>query len=339
MYHTLYEAGILVLIVIMVFLQNWRATLVPATTVPVTIIGAFAAMALLGFTVNLMTLFALILAIGIVVDDAIVIVENASHYIEKGLSPHDAAIKAMSELTGPVIGITLVLTSVFLPAAFMPGITGQLFRQFALVIASTAVISALNALTLKPAQCALYLRPQDPNKKPNAFYRGFNRGYGVVEKAYVDLVALDGGPHRAHGRWCFSSLSAWAACSSPSTPPAFCPRKTRATPLSWACCPKGPPNPGSRRLPTRVDAILQADPGGRFLGDHGRLFHPGHRQRLHDVHHLCHLRGLGQTRRRLEPGAYCRRPAAGSWPACKRRSSRCWCRRPSAAWGSPAAFR
>jgi HAE1 family hydrophobic/amphiphilic exporter-1 len=187
-YHTLYEAGVLVLVVIMIFLQNWRATLVPATTVPVTIIGAFAAMALLGFTVNLMTLFALILAIGIVVDDAIVIVENSSHYIEKGLSPHDAAIKAMGEMTGPVIGITLVLTSVFLPAAFMPGIAGQLFRQFALVIASTAVISALNALTLKPAQCALWLRPRDPRKKLNAFYRGFNRVYGIVEDAYAALV-------------------------------------------------------------------------------------------------------------------------------------------------------
>lgn len=187
-YHTLYEAAILVLIVIMVFLQNWRATLVPATTVPVTIIGAFGAIALLGFTVNLMTLFALILAIGIVVDDAIVIVENSSHYIEQGLSPHDAAIKAMNELTGPVLGITLVLTAVFLPAAFMPGITGQLFRQFALVIASTAIISALNALTLKPAQCALYLRPVDPEKRPNAFYRGFNRVYGVVEDAYILLV-------------------------------------------------------------------------------------------------------------------------------------------------------
>jgi hydrophobic/amphiphilic exporter-1 (mainly G- bacteria), HAE1 family len=187
-YDTLYEAGILVLIVIMVFLQNWRATLVPATTVPVTIIGAFAAMSLLGFTVNLMTLFALILAIGIVVDDAIVIVENSSHYIEQGLSPHDAAVKAMSEMTGPVIGITLVLTAVFLPAAFMPGITGQLFRQFALVIAATAIISALNALTLKPAQCALYLRPKDKNKRPNAFYRGFNQVYGLVEQAYVRLV-------------------------------------------------------------------------------------------------------------------------------------------------------
>jgi HAE1 family hydrophobic/amphiphilic exporter-1 len=187
-YHTLYEAGILVLIVIMVFLQNLRATLVPATTVPVTIIGAFAAISLLGFTINLMTLFALILAIGIVVDDAIVIVENSSHYIEKGLSPKDAAIKAMNEMTGPVIGITLVLVAVFLPAAFMPGITGQLFRQFALVIAATAVISALNALTLKPAQCAMWLRPRDPNKKLNAFYRGFNHVYGLVEDAYTALV-------------------------------------------------------------------------------------------------------------------------------------------------------
>ncbi len=187
-YEALIEAGILVLVVIMLFLQNWRATLVPATTVPVTIIGAFAAMALLGFTVNLMTLFALILAIGIVVDDAIVIVENASHYIEQGLSPKDAAIKAMEELTGPVLGVTLVLGSVFLPASFLPGITGQMFRQFALVIAATAIISALNALTLKPTQCALYLRPVDKDRKVNWFYRGFNRCYEAVEGGYIGIV-------------------------------------------------------------------------------------------------------------------------------------------------------
>ena len=187
-YMTLIEAGVLVLIVIILFLQNFRAMLVPATTVPVTIIGAFAAIALLGFTINLMTLFALILAIGIVVDDAIVIVENASHYIEQGLTPKDAAIQAMSELTGPVLGITLVLTSVFLPASFLPGITGQMFRQFALVIASTAIISALNALTLKPTQCALYLRPIPKDKKINWFYAGFNRGYQVVEDHYIAIV-------------------------------------------------------------------------------------------------------------------------------------------------------
>ncbi|HZY60803.1 MAG TPA: efflux RND transporter permease subunit [Candidatus Binataceae bacterium] len=188
-YEALIEAGVLVLIVIMLFLQNYRAMLVPATTVPVTIIGAFAAMALLGFTVNLMTLFALILAIGIVVDDAIVIVENASHYIEQGLTPKDAAIKAMSELTGPVLGITLVLTSVFLPASFLPGITGQMFRQFALVIASTAIISALNALTLKPTQCALYLKRRPKDYKINWFYRGFNAAYGAVEDVYIGLVS------------------------------------------------------------------------------------------------------------------------------------------------------
>src|SRR5450432_2044123 len=171
-YKTLFEAGILVLIVILVFLQDWRATLVPATTVPVTIIGAFAAMWALGFSINLLTLFGLILAIGIVVDDAIVIVENASHHIDKGMGPRAATIQAMSEVTGPVIAITLVLMAVFLPTAFLPGITGQMYRQFALTIAATAVISAINALTLKPAQCATYLRASTGRK--NAFYRGFN---------------------------------------------------------------------------------------------------------------------------------------------------------------------
>ncbi|HEY6987516.1 MAG TPA: efflux RND transporter permease subunit, partial [Bryobacteraceae bacterium] len=188
-YSALIEAGILVLIVITLFLQNFRAMLVPATTVPVTIIGAFAAMALLGFTVNLMTLFALILAIGIVVDDAIVIVENTSRYIEQGLTPKDAAIKAMGELTGPVLGITLVLTAVFLPASFLPGITGQMFRQFALVIAATAIISAINALTLKPTQCALYLRPLPKERQVNWFYRGFNRAFGAVERRYIAIVS------------------------------------------------------------------------------------------------------------------------------------------------------
>ncbi len=188
-YITLFEAGVLVLIVVVVFLQSWRATLVPATTVPVTLIGAFAAMAMLGFGINLLTLFALILAIGIVVDDAIVIVENASFHIEQGMAPKEATIKAMQEITGPIMGITLVLTSVFLPAAFLPGITGQLFRQFALVIASTAIISAINALTLKPAQCALWLRPAQHHKQPNWFFRGFNKAYAWFEDAYVRLVS------------------------------------------------------------------------------------------------------------------------------------------------------
>ena len=185
---TLMEAGVLVLIVIVLFLQDWRAMLVPATTIPVTIIGAFAAMAALGFTVNTTTLFGIVLAIGIVVDDAIVIVEGVAHHIERGMTPHDAAIKAMSELFGPVIGITLVLMSVFLPAAFVPGLTGQMFAQFALVIAATAFISAVNAATLKPTQCAMWLRPTVPPEKRNAFFRGFNKVYGKLEDGYAWLI-------------------------------------------------------------------------------------------------------------------------------------------------------
>jgi HAE1 family hydrophobic/amphiphilic exporter-1 len=187
-YTTLYEAGVLVLIVILVFLQNFRATLVPATTVPVTIIGAFAGMAALGFTVNLSTLFGIVLAIGIVVDDAIVIVEGVSKYIERGMSGHDAAIKAMDDLFGPIIGITLVLMAVFIPAAFMPGLTGKMFAQFALVIAVTALISAINAATLKPTQCALWLRESAPLEKRNFFYRGFNFIYQKMEDGYSALI-------------------------------------------------------------------------------------------------------------------------------------------------------
>ncbi|MDQ8699467.1 multidrug efflux RND transporter permease subunit [Hyphomicrobium sp. LHD-15] len=187
-YKTLFEAAILVLIVILVFLQDWRATLVPATTVPVTIIGAFAAMDALGFSINLSTLFAIVLAIGIVVDDAIVVVEGAAHKIEKGLSGHDAAISAMNELMGPIIGITLVLMAVFLPASFLPGLTGQMYAQFALVIAATALISAINAATLKPTQCALWLRPPVPPEKRNFFYRGFNAVYARTESKYERLI-------------------------------------------------------------------------------------------------------------------------------------------------------
>ncbi|MGH7052102.1 MAG: efflux RND transporter permease subunit [Acetobacteraceae bacterium] len=189
-YKTLIEAGILVLLVIIVFLQDWRASLVPATTVPVTIIGAFAAMAALGFSINLSTLFAIVLAIGIVVDDAIVIVEGAAHHIERGLSAREAAIQAMRELFGPVIGITLVLMAVFVPAAFLPGLTGQMYAQFALVIAATALISAINAATLKPTQCALWLRPPVPVERRNAFYRAFNAGYDGVERPYLRLIAF-----------------------------------------------------------------------------------------------------------------------------------------------------
>jgi len=187
-YKTLIEAGFLVLVVILIFLQDWRAMLVPATTVPVTIIGAFAAMAALGFTINLSTLFAIVLAIGIVVDDAIVVVEGAAHNIERGMSGHDAAIAAMDALFGPIVGITLVLISVFLPSAFLPGLTGRMYSQFALVIAATALLSAVNAATLKPTQCALWLRRPVPPEQRNFFYRGFNAVYDRIERGYGRLI-------------------------------------------------------------------------------------------------------------------------------------------------------
>ncbi len=259
-YKALIEAGILVLLVIILFLQNFRAMLVPATTVPVTIIGAFAAMALLGFTVNLMTLFALILAIGIVVDDAIIIVENASHYIELGLTPKDAAIKAMSELTGPVLGITLVLTSVFLPASFLPGITGQMFRQFALVIASTAIISALNALTLKPTQCAMYLRPVDKNKKINWFYRGFNNVYGYVEDRYIGVVHWMAERPRPM-MFVFIAIVGASGVIFAGHPSAFLPLEDQGYCLIIARLPAGASQPRMREVAASIDGVLKSMPG------------------------------------------------------------------------------
>ncbi|MBV8771461.1 MAG: efflux RND transporter permease subunit [Deltaproteobacteria bacterium] len=259
-YEALFEAGILVLIVIMIFLQNFRATLVPATTVPVTIIGAFAAMALLGFSVNLMTLFALILAIGIVVDDAIVIVENTSRYVEQGLTPKDAAVKAMGELTGPVLGITLVLTSVFLPASFLPGITGQMFRQFALVIAATAIISALNALTLKPTQCALYLKPQPSDRQLNRFYRGFNRVYDVLEHRYIEIVSR---MVRQPGAMAlvFGAIVLSGGLVFARHPTAFLPIEDQGYCVVVARMPPGAAQPRLRAVAGQIDAVLKRTRG------------------------------------------------------------------------------
>jgi HAE1 family hydrophobic/amphiphilic exporter-1 len=186
---TLVEAFILVAIVIFIFLGNFRASMIPITTVPVSIIGTFLVMAAMGFSINVLTLFGLILAIGIVVDDAIVVTENAQRIMdEEGLPPREATIKAMDEITGPIMGITLVLMSVFLPTAFLPGITGQMYRQFALTIAGTTAISAINALTLKPAQCALFLKPR--TGPPSLFSRGFNALFGGVTKGYTWLVRI-----------------------------------------------------------------------------------------------------------------------------------------------------
>ena len=259
-YLTLIEAGILVLIVILVFLQDWRAMLVPATTVPVTIIGAFAAMAALGFSINLSTLFAIVLAIGIVVDDAIVIVEGVSRYVEQGVPGREAAARAMDDLIGPVIGITLVLMSVFIPAAFLPGLTGQLYRQFALVIAATAFISAINAVTLKPTQSALWLRPLAPLERRNFFYRGFNAVYGLAERGYVGLI---GAMTRRSGAMVVLALllvgaAVWGLTRVPT---AFLPNEDQGYLIVSAQLPDGASKARTDAVMQQISKIAKTIPG------------------------------------------------------------------------------
>ena len=263
-YKTLYEAAILVLIVILVFLQDWRAMLVPATTVPVTIIGAFAAMAALGFTVNLSTLFAIVLAIGIVVDDAIVVVEGAAHNIEKGMSGHEAAIAAMDELFGPIIGITLVLMAVFLPAAFLPGLTGRMYAQFALVIAATALISAINAATLKPTQARMWLRPAGA---AGAAQHLLSRLQPRLRRDRARLCAADrahGRPQRRDGARWRSSLIGVAGYGFSRVPTGFLPIEDQGYMIARCSCPTAPRSSARRRCSTRSPmsaARRRASPG------------------------------------------------------------------------------
>jgi HAE1 family hydrophobic/amphiphilic exporter-1 len=187
-YVTLFQAATLVFLVLFVFLQDWRATLVPAVAIPVSLIGTFAVMGALGFSINMLTLFGLVLAIGVVVDDAIVVVEATASHMERGLTARQAAIKAMSEVSGPVIATTLVLLAVFIPTAFLPGITGQLYRQFALTIAVSTVFSSINALTMSPALAALLLKP--PKEKKNAFFRAFDAAFARFEGGYMGIARV-----------------------------------------------------------------------------------------------------------------------------------------------------
>ncbi|MCO6429070.1 multidrug efflux RND transporter permease subunit [Nitrosomonas communis] len=186
---TLVEATLLVILVVFLFLQSWRATIIPTVAVPISLIGTLAGMAALGFSINTLTLFGMVLAIGIVVDDAIVVVENVErHMSQNGLSPKDAAKKAMEEVTGPLIAIVLVLTAVFVPAAFLGGITGELYKQFAITIALSVAISGLVALTLSPALCALVLKPS--HGSPNRFWELFNRSFDWMQTRYTGTVGI-----------------------------------------------------------------------------------------------------------------------------------------------------
>src|SRR6476620_5158083 len=184
---TLIEAMVLVIIVVFLFLQNWRATLIPVIAVPVSLIGTFAVFPLLGFSINTLSLFAFVLAIGLVVDDAIVVVEAVEHHIEEGMTPREATLKAMEEVSGPVVSIALILATVFVPVAFMAGIQGRLNNQFAMTIAVSMLISAFNALTLSPALAALLLKPRKKSKGVvGRFFGWFNRGFDKVMHGYLN---------------------------------------------------------------------------------------------------------------------------------------------------------
>ena len=200
--HTLFEAVLLVVLVVVVFLQTWRASVIPLVAVPVAIIGTLAALLLAGFTLNSLTLFGLVLATGIVVDDAIVVVENIERKIEEGLNPHAAAHAAMAEVTRPIISIALVLCAVFIPVAFVSGLTGQFYRQFGITIAASTIISTFNSLTLSPALAALLLKPR--SAPADVFQRGINKVlgkfFGVFNRGFERASELYGrGVQRPHG--------------------------------------------------------------------------------------------------------------------------------------------
>jgi HAE1 family hydrophobic/amphiphilic exporter-1 len=184
---TLLEALLLVILVVFLFLQSWRATLIPALAVPVSLVGTFVVFPFLGFSINTLSLFGLVLAIGLVVDDAIVVVESVERHMEEGKTPKEAALQTMQEVAGPVVAIALILSAVFIPTIFVPGITGRLYKQFAVTIAISVLISAFNALSLSPALCALLLKPRKEGRGPvAAFFRGFNRLFGQASKGYVN---------------------------------------------------------------------------------------------------------------------------------------------------------
>ena len=193
---TIIEAFLLVVFVVLVFLQSWRSTLIPIMAVPVSLIGTFAVMLAFGFSLNLLTLLGLVLAIGIVVDDAIVVVEAVEHHMAEGLARREATIKAMSEVAGPIVAITTVLSCVFIPTAFLPGLTGSFYRQFALTIAFSTILSMVNSLTLSPAMCALFLQAPKERKTSWAstrrvlgwFFRLFNRTFEGFKAIYIRIL-------------------------------------------------------------------------------------------------------------------------------------------------------
>jgi hydrophobic/amphiphilic exporter-1 (mainly G- bacteria), HAE1 family len=259
--HTLGEAIVLVIIVVFLFLQGWRATLIPLLAVPVSLIGTFAIFPLLGFSINTLSLFGLILAIGLVVDDAIVVVEAVEHHIEHGLSPHDATIKAMDEVSGPVIGIAIILSSVFVPMAFMSGIQGLLNQQFAVTIAVSVLISAFNALTLSPALSAMILRPRKKSTGiMGRFFDWFNRNFEkltggyvswshlLIRRAFVSMLLLAG----------VSVIAGWMGKGLPTS---FIPEEDQGYAFIQVQLPDASSLQRTAEVMKKVDDILAHTPG------------------------------------------------------------------------------
>ncbi|MEE2937271.1 MAG: multidrug efflux RND transporter permease subunit [Planctomycetota bacterium] len=257
-YSTLVVAIILVVVVIYIFLQDWRATVVPVVAIPVSLIGTFACMNIAGFSINMLTLFGVVLAIGIVVDDAIVVVENTSRHLASGLLPKEAATKAMSEITGPVVATTLVLLAVFVPSAFMSGITGQLFRQFAVTISAAVLISTINALTLSPALCGIVLRA--PRDSSFIGFRLFNRGFDAVTGGYAFVI-----------RWfvrllvivlvVYGGLVALTGLSFGSLPTGFVPAEDQGYLFADVQLPDSASSQRTRKVMAELDEIYGDIPG------------------------------------------------------------------------------
>lgn len=258
---TLFEAIALVVLVVFVFLQSWRATLIPLLTVPVSLVGAFAVFPLLGFSVNTLSLFGLVLAIGLVVDDAIVVVEAVEHHIEHGMSPRDATVRAMKEVQGPVVAIALILAAVFIPVAFQTGITGRLYQQFALTIAVSVLISAFNALTLSPALAAMLLKPRSEKKSwfgklGDWFNRGFGRttdGYIAVNRRLVRKVAIP--------LVLLAGVAGLSVLLSGKVPSGFVPDEDQGYAIIGVQLPDGASLQRTRAVYTQIDAIMAKEEG------------------------------------------------------------------------------
>jgi hydrophobic/amphiphilic exporter-1 (mainly G- bacteria), HAE1 family len=264
MLKTLFEALLLVALVVYIFLQSWRATLIPLSAVPVSLVGTFAFFPLLGFSINTLSLFGLVLAIGLVVDDAIVVVEAVERYIDQGYPPKEATIRAMREITGPVVAVALVLASVFVPTGFVPGITGRLYQQFAITIALSVILSAFNALTLSPALCALLLRPRKTSARGfNQFFGRFNLIFSRTTETYVQVAAIFV-RRRGVVLLLFASFTLAAILCGRGIPPSFLPDEDQGFFYVNLQLPNAASLQRTDEVSRKIESLISQTPGVQF---------------------------------------------------------------------------